>query len=379
MKYVSLILLVLLFAGCDRSQGDITITGTATGANFGHVTIRDQANNNVYSTDISAGKFNISKRFLQYSGYYKLVYSLSSATTRRVDIFLQPGEYSININPKKINNYPLITSLSKKQTELSAYYTLADSINAENRKRVIAIHSQIEGVENQAVTLEEHAAMTAKLHEDELNANRVDELTNLNAFINKYPENEIAPHIMLQMDYQNNPTEFYTIFQKLSSAAKSSDDGKELESKLKPLANVSAGTSTPTIAGKTPDGKTLDIKAMNKKIILLDFWRSTNGTSRDNHQYMITGLLSQFGDKGFGIVSISFDTEKNRWTTAITGDKMTWPQISDLKGDDSPNADSWGIKSIPAYCLLDSHGQIIEHVKDFNNVAASVANYLKTH
>jgi len=94
---------------------------------------------------------------------------------------------------------------------------------------------------------------------------------------------------------------------------------------------------------------------------------------------MINELLFKFESRGLGIVSVSFDTDKDKWTGAISADKMTWPQISDLKGDDSPNGQTWGIKSIPAYYLLDGKGRIVTRVADFAEVSPAIEDALSKH
>lgn len=379
MKYTYLIFVVLLLAGCSHSQGDIELAGIANGVNFGNVSVNDLSNNIIYKTRIESGKFNFGKQFLQSSGYYKLIYTLSGAATRRVDVYLEPGTYTASMDQQKINNYPLITSSSKIQNQLSAYYAIADSVNAEARKKVIALNTKINGLKDQLLKPGEYTALAANLQTQELKANEVDELNIFNIFMKKYPDNDVAAHLMLQMDYQDDAVGNYKMFESFSSAAKNSDDGKELESRLKPLVKMTTGEMAPAIAGTTPDAKTLNIKDLNKKIILLDFWRSTNGSCRDNHQQMITDLLPQFGNGGLGIISVSLDIEKGKWLAAIARDKMNWPQLSDLKGDDSPNAETWAIKSIPSYYLLDGQGRIIKHISAYNDVAAAISDYLKDH
>ncbi|HWZ34528.1 MAG TPA: thioredoxin family protein, partial [Mucilaginibacter sp.] len=115
-----------------------------------------------------------------------------------------------------------------------------------------------------------------------------------------------------------------------------------------------------------------------KKIILLDFWRSSNGSSRDNHAQIISQLLP-LTDKGLGIVSVSFDIDQDKWLSAIKRDRMNWLQVSDLKGDDSPNGPTWGIKSIPAYYLIDGQGKIVARIADFSDVPTAVNEYLSKH
>lgn len=372
MKYFSLIIIALLFVGCDRSQGDIEFTGTVNGITT--AIIRDQANNNIFIADIQAGKLSITKRFLKASGYYKLMYAGGSGVTRNVDIYLEPGSYTLNIDSSKINDYPIIKSTSKIQTQLSAYNALADSLNGEGRKKVISLNSKLNKLQDTVLRPGEYTSMVDKFQTEELKASQFDGLNVLKTFVSKYPDNEIAAHIMLKMDYQDDPVAYTKLFESFSAAAKSSDDGKELEGKLKQLSKLAPG-SAPAIAGNTADGKPFDIKSLNKKIVLLDIWRSSNGSSRENHLHIQNDLLQMYGNKGFGVVSVSFDTEKDKWLAAIDHDNMKWPQVSDLKGDDSPNADAWGVKSIPTYYLLDGQGRIIERIGAYSDIRTALDDY----
>jgi hypothetical protein len=84
-------------------------------------------------------------------------------------------------------------------------------------------------------------------------------------------------------------------------------------------------------------------------------------------------------DKGFGVISVSLDEKRDWWTSAIKDDKITWPQVSDGKGLDSPNLDNWGITDVPTYCLIDGSGHLIERNIAFDGLAFAVTDYLEKH
>ncbi|MBC7398982.1 MAG: TlpA family protein disulfide reductase [Mucilaginibacter sp.] len=381
MKYLSAVFFVLLFAACKHSQsGQIEITGTADGVTFGNVLIRDQVNTPVYRADVTAGKFHL-KEVLQYAGYYKMTYSSSAARsgTREVEVYLEPGTYAIDIDQEKINDYPYITASSPLQTQLSAFNAIRDTARHEAHNKAIDITKQMQQISDTEIKSTTQIGRINQLQAQQLQANQIDEVAVFKEFMSKYPDNAIAGHLMKALPYQDNPVAYYAIFNKFSMLAKNSDDGKDLEIKLKELNKLAPGSPAPAISGTTPDGKPVDIKALHKKIILLDFWRSTNGSSRDNHEELIRTLLPQLSSKGFGVVSVSLDTDNNKWRQAIAADGMDWPQISDLKGDDSPNAGTWGIKSIPTYYLLDGNGKIIVRVAEFVEIDAAISDYLSKH
>ncbi|MFD2144503.1 redoxin family protein [Mucilaginibacter antarcticus] len=377
MKYLSFIFLIVLFCACNRSQtGDIEISGTAKNATYGSIVIKDIVKNMIFKADIKDNKFAI-KGYLQYSGYYRMIFSTpaTKGITREVELYLEPGNYTINIDPAFINDYPAVTSTSEVQKQLSQYYAINDTMRHESRRKVIAINNQMK-TGGDEIKDGDNIEEIARLQEEEIKASRVDPLSVFNAFMNKYPDNVVASHIMIGMDYQNDPASYQKLYQKFSAGAKATEDGKTLEQKLKQLSGLAPGSPMPKIEGSTPTGEKLDIKAMHKKLLLIDFWRSTNGTSRDNHKRII-GQLMQLSTKGFGVISVSLDTVRAKWTAAIDKDKMKWTQISDLKGDESLNGVNWGIKSIPAYYLIDGEGRIIKRVSEFNDLPAEVEDFLK--
>jgi peroxiredoxin len=66
-----------------------------------------------------------------------------------------------------------------------------------------------------------------------------------------------------------------------------------------------------------------------------------------------------FKDKNFTVLGVSLDTKKSSWKEAIRHDKLTWNQISELKGWNSAPAAIYGVEAIPANFLVNPDGKII--------------------
>jgi Thioredoxin-like len=198
-------------------------------------------------------------------------------------------------------------------------------------------------------------------------------------FVKQYPNSDISTHLMEKLNYEDDPAGYYAIYKTLTPTAKNTDEGKEIGDKLSHLIKLVVGVKAPLIYGKTPDGKTFDPKTIKSKVIFVDFWRASNEFSRRNHLKLID-VLRDVKDKGkFGIISVSLDTKADWWTNAINEDNMTWTQVSDLKGDDSPNAVNWSISSIPTYYLLDSNWKIVERNIDIGKLDFELNDYLNKH
>jgi hypothetical protein len=76
-------------------------------------------------------------------------------------------------------------------------------------------------------------------------------------------------------------------------------------------------------------------------------------------------------DKGFEIIGISLDQDKQKLTSFTESKKMPWVQYFDGKGWQNKLASKYGIKSIPATYLLDGQGKII--AKDLRGEALEAA------
>lgn len=338
--------------------------------------IRDAAENIIFQADVQDSKFQLKKQPLGTAGFYTASMLIGGKSPNKFELYLEPGStYNIAIDLAAGSSYPQINSTSTEQTALSGYYDLYKAAKAASRAKVMELDLQMRRLGDQALRPGEYDTKLQELRNQQLDANNVSMAAVFEAFIKKYPDSEILPHLMINTEYQLDPVGYYNAFKKLNDAAKSSAEGKVLDEKLKQLTRLAAGGEAPPIEGTTPDGKTIDLKSLNKKIILLDFWRSRNSQSADDHVQMKAKLLPKYAGKGLGILSVSFDDSRDQWLAYIAKSNLTWPQVSDLKGNNSPNAEAWGITKIPTYYLLDGSGHIIKRCLDYYEVQMALADY----
>lgn len=100
------------------------------------------------------------------------------------------------------------------------------------------------------------------------------------------------------------------------------------------------------------------------KWLLLDFWASWCGPCRKVHPGM-KELYAKYGNEKFEFVSISIDTDKTKWLTAIKEDGLPWPQFLD---DVDAGKTGWYGKafasyrgdSVPMTFLLTPEGKIFD-------------------
>ncbi|MCF0197097.1 MAG: redoxin domain-containing protein [Bacteroidaceae bacterium] len=93
-------------------------------------------------------------------------------------------------------------------------------------------------------------------------------------------------------------------------------------------------------------------------IVLVDFWASWCGPCR-REMPTVKQAYSTYHGKGFDIVGISLDDNKDDWAKAVADLGITWTQLSDLKGWQCEGAQIYGVNAIPCTILYDGEGKVI--------------------
>lgn len=107
------------------------------------------------------------------------------------------------------------------------------------------------------------------------------------------------------------------------------------------------------------DGRKVDLAELRGKIVLVDFWATWCPPCVEEVPGVVQAY-EKFKDKGFEIVGISLDKDKDALDKFTEENKMTWPQFFDGKGWDNEIAKRFNIQSVPTMWLLDREGKLAE-------------------
>lgn len=122
--------------------------------------------------------------------------------------------------------------------------------------------------------------------------------------------------------------------------------------------SLAVGTEFPDFNEKDLAGGPLSLANDKGKIVLIDFWATWCGPCVHELPNVLK-VYQKDHDKGFDIIGISLDSDKDKLTSFLKDKGMTWPQYFDGKGWENKLSTKYGVNSIPATYLIGKDGKII--------------------
>ncbi|MBS1738396.1 MAG: AhpC/TSA family protein [Bacteroidetes bacterium] len=178
-------------------------------------------------------------------------------------------------------------------------------------------------------------------------------------FVKDHPASMRGAMAILQnFAYYAEATDVEPLFNLLEPSIQASAKGQEIKTMISHYRLVAVGNKAPAISQPTPDSAMFNLSDLKGRYVLIDFWASWCGPCRRENPNVVAAF-NQFKDKGFTVLGVSYDTNKDQWKKAIKDDQLNWNQVSDLKGWSNATSDLYGIKAIPSNVLIDKEGVII--------------------
>lgn len=348
-SFTHLVFFLFLFPGMLVAQKSVVITGTLLGENTSgiNLTLSDALASNGESL---TSRTDPQGRFTFQSTIDKLsLYKLAENAGNYLVIFALPGDSIVaQIIATKFTQNPEISGSDEtrlaysmarnfaifdhKSDSLNNLYTLAQGKpDFETTKADIEIAYQ-DLMASKRDYLRKELSVRSKSPASLLFLDKLEVADNLdiyemvaNGVLSVYPEFVLARNMAARVEVENK---------------------------------LAIGKSAPEIALPTPADSLFKLSDLRGKVVMIDFWASWCGPCRKDNPEVVR-MYNRFNEKGFEILGVSLDRDRNAWLNAIAKDGLIWNQVSDLKFWQSEAALTYGVKSIPHTVLVNRDGTII--------------------
>ncbi|OOG17948.1 hypothetical protein BWD42_11660 [Sphingobacterium sp. CZ-UAM] len=121
-------------------------------------------------------------------------------------------------------------------------------------------------------------------------------------------------------------------------------------------------------------GVAVKLSDFKGKYVLLDFWASWCAPCRKEMPF-VKAAFEKYNSPKFTILSVSIDTEPEKWRKALTDEKMPWKQL--LDDSNQQVSTLYNVAFIPMNFLIDPTGKIIAFGLYGENINKQLGDVLK--
>ncbi len=277
----------------------------------------------------------------------QLVYFSKKGTNERTMFFLENEKINISPDPEDSTTYKI------EGTKLNEIYeTFMDSSEV--------IGNQLKGIYSEYQLL---AQSGDKEKLDSLKSLNDTLYKKLELYRKSYAEKNIGNMVGLYILYRNllHTMDYTELKDKLALVPEQNKDNQlyeNLDAHMEKLGKTRVGEVAPDFTMKDTAGNDVSLSDLRGNHVLIDFWASWCSPCRRANPHVVE-IYKEFSPKGFEILGVSFDNNKEAWIQAIHDDNLTWYHVSDLKGWQNAVGQKYGIRSIPHTILIDPEGKII--------------------
>jgi len=141
----------------------------------------------------------------------------------------------------------------------------------------------------------------------------------------------------------------------VATAAKAPDEIREAAGTL--LKTLERQGKPLDLKFKAVDGRDVDLTKLKGKVVLVDFWATWCGPCRVEIPNL-RATYEKLHPKGFEIVGISFDEDKEALADFTKRNNMPWVQYFDGQGWKNKYGREFGITGVPTMWLVDKKGNL---------------------
>jgi thiol-disulfide isomerase/thioredoxin len=176
------------------------------------------------------------------------------------------------------------------------------------------------------------------------------------ALIKEFPKREDGYRLLLSAAQNSDEAKARALAKEIGA----SDDSGEVKASAEGLLRKLDALGKPLdIKFTALDGREVDVSKLKGKVVLIDFWATWCGPCVAEVPN-VKKAYEKLHPKGFEIVGISFDDDKEKLQKFVSREQMPWPQFFDGEGWGNKFGQRYGINGIPTMWLVDKQGNLRE-------------------
>lgn len=341
-----MVMVILAFSCTTKVSDGFEITGNIHDLPDGKVLLKkltDGSWQTVDSTSASSGRFT----FRGKTEAPEMFRILLADSLPAIAVFVDNHEItisgsSLNLSEIKISGSKAHEEYDRFRDAQKIYKNKLDSLSQSYKK------AEESGDRFQ---MQKTDSLFEKASEEKLNATRAYVINNKTSVISPY----LAWTTLI---YNIEIKDLEAITSAFDTSLNKSPYVHLLNDYISALKKVTVGNPAIDFTMNDPSGHPVSLSSFYGHYMLVDFWASWCPACRQENPNVVEAYR-KFHSKGFDVLGVSLDKNKESWVKAIKEDKLIWNHVSDLKRWGSNACRLYGIKSIPSNILLDSEGVII--------------------
>lgn len=349
MNYMKALLGVGLALGSVSSMGQADIELSAEGwdgQSFSVYTFQDGGYVNLHESLVENGKFTYTAEATEQPQFLLLTTQIGRNRTR---LPLLANNDHIEVGFDTVSGGSFVWNIeSGEYSDIIAEYIEIGQETEETTSALLEPYYEARDNEDEELMQEISAQFQEAYDQQE------------EAFIELAYENPIYGTVLALIEFPNPELEVLeTIQENLPESYRTNALAVNMSNKIELMRKTAIGQ--PMIDMEVPDrdGNMVALSSMlDGKYTLIDFWASWCGPCRQENPNLVAEY-NAYKDRGFNIIGVSLDQNKDPWLKAIDDDQLSWAHVSDLKGWDSAPAGAYGVRSIPANFVVDENGIIV--------------------
>lgn len=195
-------------------------------------------------------------------------------------------------------------------------------------------------------------------------------------FITEFSESEDSDDAMMLLaqhdELSGRAKESADWYQKLARERSKTESGiraagalRRLDLKGKPL----------VLNGPGVDGAAIDIRSYRGKTVLVVFWASEYRVCEEDLP-QLRALYQEYRTRGFEILGVCLDSQKETVKPYLTQHKINWAQIYQPGSLNAPAAINYGIASLPTMFLVNTEGVVVNRGASIQDVKTELPKLL---